>query len=185
MRIVLDLQALQTPSRFRGVGRYVMGLTQGIIRNRGNHEIFLWSMVHSRKAPKPLNMPLRDSFPENIIKWYSPLPLKYFEPDGPEHQEVGGILQCYKILDLHPDMVVYGTLLADFAEDIACNFSILKKYTRLAIVIYDFYLSESRPLPGRYPFSALCSLYGCFQSTSIYRFYSYLFQITLKKTYKQ
>lgn len=139
MRIVLDLQALQTPSRFRGVGRYVMGLTQGIIRNRGNHEIFLMVNGSLAESAQAIEHAFAGQLPpENIIKWYSPLPLKYFEPDGPEHQEVGGILQCYKILDLHPDMVVYGTLLADFAEDIACNFSILKKYTRLAIVIYDF-----------------------------------------------
>ena len=139
MRIVIDLQALQTGSRFRGVGRYVMGLTQGFIRNKGSHEIFLMvngSLTESAQAIDHAFSGLLP--PESIIRWYSPLPLKYFDPNGPEHQEVGGILQAYRILELHPDIVLYGTLLADFTEDIAYNFSILKKYTRLALVFYDF-----------------------------------------------
>ena len=37
MRIVIDLQGAQSLSRFRGIGRYSLALTQGIIRNRGQH----------------------------------------------------------------------------------------------------------------------------------------------------
>ena len=41
MRIVIDMQGAQTESRFRGIGRYVLALTQALVRNRGEHEIIL------------------------------------------------------------------------------------------------------------------------------------------------
>ena len=41
MRILIDLQGAQTGSRFRGIGRYSMSLTKGILRNAGNHEIII------------------------------------------------------------------------------------------------------------------------------------------------
>ena len=41
MRIVIDMQGAQTESRFRGIGRYSLSLAQGIVRNRGEHEVYL------------------------------------------------------------------------------------------------------------------------------------------------
>jgi hypothetical protein len=35
MRIVLDMQGVQTENRFRGIGQYVMGFAKGVVRNRG------------------------------------------------------------------------------------------------------------------------------------------------------
>jgi glycosyltransferase involved in cell wall biosynthesis len=41
MRIVIDLQGAQSNSRFRGIGRYTTSLAQALIRNRGEHDIFI------------------------------------------------------------------------------------------------------------------------------------------------
>jgi ADP-heptose:LPS heptosyltransferase/glycosyltransferase involved in cell wall biosynthesis len=41
MRILIDLQGAQTGSRYRGIGRHATALTKAIIRNRGDHEIFI------------------------------------------------------------------------------------------------------------------------------------------------
>lgn len=41
MRIVIDMQGAQTESRFRGIGRYSLSLALGIVRNRGDHEVYL------------------------------------------------------------------------------------------------------------------------------------------------
>jgi O-antigen biosynthesis alpha-1,2-mannosyltransferase len=37
MRVVIDMQGAQTESRFRGIGRYTMGLALGLARNAGEH----------------------------------------------------------------------------------------------------------------------------------------------------
>jgi len=41
MRIVIDLQGAQTQSRFRGIGRFSLALSQALVRNRGDHEILI------------------------------------------------------------------------------------------------------------------------------------------------
>ena len=52
MRIVIDLQGAQSHgSRHRGIGRYTLALAQAIVRNRGDHDVFLV---------------LSDRFPETI-----------------------------------------------------------------------------------------------------------------------
>src|SRR5438105_5116008 len=41
MRIVIDLQGAQSESRYRGIGRYSLGLALGMARNAGEHEVWL------------------------------------------------------------------------------------------------------------------------------------------------
>ena len=41
MRIVIDMQGAQCRNRQRGIGRYTLSLAQAIVRNRGEHEVFL------------------------------------------------------------------------------------------------------------------------------------------------
>lgn len=41
MRLVIDLQGAQTESRFRGIGRYSMSLAQAMVRNAGDHEVWV------------------------------------------------------------------------------------------------------------------------------------------------
>ena len=41
MRIVVDLQSMQTASRLRGIGRYSLSLVRAMARNAGGHEIWV------------------------------------------------------------------------------------------------------------------------------------------------
>jgi len=41
MRIIIDIQGMQTASRFRGIGRYIKGLVKGIIAERDESEVYL------------------------------------------------------------------------------------------------------------------------------------------------
>ena len=58
MKILLDLQGGQTESRRRGIGRYTIALTRGILRNAGNHDVwvamtgglFLWKVEYPAGA---------------------------------------------------------------------------------------------------------------------------------------
>lgn len=138
MRIVIDLQALQTPSRFRGVGRYVEGLAKGIIRNRNKHEVFLALNGSHGESARLIRNKFGGLIPEeNFLTWYTILPLAYFEPGGKVNREIGNIIHSSCILDVKPDFVLYGTILADFTE-VAYDFNFLIKYTYVANIIYDF-----------------------------------------------
>ena len=42
MRIVIDLQAAQSPgSRHRGIGRYAVSLAKAMLHHRGDHDIHI------------------------------------------------------------------------------------------------------------------------------------------------
>ena len=41
MRVVIDLQACQGLSRFRGIGRFSIELTKALVRQAGNDEVWL------------------------------------------------------------------------------------------------------------------------------------------------
>ena len=42
MKILIDLQGAQTSgSRHRGIGRYSLSFTEGVLRNRGDHDVHI------------------------------------------------------------------------------------------------------------------------------------------------
>ena len=79
MRIVIDLQGAQSPGhRDRGIGRYTMGLAKAIIRNRGEHEIFLALNGLFQETIEPIRAEFNDLLPqENIRLWHSVEPVNY------------------------------------------------------------------------------------------------------------
>ena len=139
MRIVIDMQGAQTNSRFRGIGRYTLGLARGIARMKGVHEVFL--LVNGSLQESVQN--IQDTFtgilpPENIIFWYSPLPLRFFEEHGLEHQSIAKIIHSSAIADLKPDVVLLCSYLAEICDDFVCAPEILHTFSHVAMVTYDF-----------------------------------------------
>ncbi|XGB42685.1 MAG: hypothetical protein LVS60_02240 [Nodosilinea sp. LVE1205-7] len=86
MKILIDLQACQTASRSRGIGRYSLALAQALVRNCGSHDIHLL-----------LNGQLGASIPEIRASFASLLPtsnLHVFEaPDFPLWNKIPG---CFR-----------------------------------------------------------------------------------------
>ena len=76
MRIVIDLQGAQTESRFRGIGRYSLSLAQAIVRNRGEHEVFIALNGLFPETIEPIRATFDGLLPqENICIWQSPGPV--------------------------------------------------------------------------------------------------------------
>lgn len=74
MKIILDLQAAQSESRQRGIGRYSLSLAQAIIRNAGCHQVYV-SLNHVFPGTiEPLKQTLRELLPEDHILVYRTLP---------------------------------------------------------------------------------------------------------------
>ena len=94
MRIVIDMQGAQTASRFRGIGRYTMEFARAVVRNRGEHEIFL---VLSGLFPETIE-PIRSAFngllpQENIRVWSAPGPVSELHPDNASRRQVAELLR--------------------------------------------------------------------------------------------
>ena len=77
MRIVIDLQGAQSESRFRGIGRYSLSLTQAILRNKGEHEIIVALNGMFPETIEPIRAALDPLIAQQDIRvWFAPGPVK-------------------------------------------------------------------------------------------------------------
>ena len=73
MRIVIDMQGAQSASRGRGIGRYTMSLVDGIVRQRGEHDIILALNGLFEDTIAPIRRHFTKLLPaQNIRVWHAP-----------------------------------------------------------------------------------------------------------------
>lgn len=74
MRIVIDLQACQTPAtRNRGIGRYTLSHIQTFVKYAGNHEVFIVLSNNFSETIAPLKAMFSGLLPEDNIKVFCSL----------------------------------------------------------------------------------------------------------------
>ncbi len=114
MRIVIDLQALNTGSRFRGIGRYLMGLTEELLRQGKKNEFIL--VINSLNGGDVL-AELVTSFKglideKNIRIITSPITdnLCYWNDNSfEEKKKISQKIYSYFINSLNPDVFLCGS----------------------------------------------------------------------------
>lgn len=141
MRVILDLQACQSSSRFRGIGRYSMSLAHALVGEfleRG-HEV----VIALNGAFKEESMQVRAS----LRKRFSGL--RYFEfqilspcaaqcTDNQWRQMASRLLRERALASLEPDMIHVSTLMADGWEDgTIASVGMLGVHVPTALTHYD------------------------------------------------
>jgi len=137
MRIVIDMQGAQTASRYRGIGRYTMGFTHGVLRNCGEHEVIL---VLSCLFPETIE-PIRAAFiglisKENIRVWHAPGPV-YEGGDNDERREIAELIREKFIYDLKPDVIHVTSLFEGFVDDAVTSIGRLDHNIPVSTVLFD------------------------------------------------
>jgi glycosyltransferase involved in cell wall biosynthesis len=143
MKIAIDLQGLQTESRFRGVGRYTYGLTQGLIANKGENEIVL---IANRSEDTFDNL-VKTFSPLKIVDWKGGADLRYGVSGWRKNREAAVKEYVSMLSQEAPDVLVIPSYLSDIYCNYAMDFESIACLTRLAVVIYDFLPYEN---PDRY-----------------------------------
>lgn len=138
MRIVIDLQGAQTESRYRGIGRYTLSFAQAVVRNRGQHEIFL---ALSGLFPDTIEQ-IRAAFDgllpqENIRVWSAPGPISEAQLDNEVRQEVAEALREAFLKSLHPDVIHMTSLFEGFLDDAATSIGVFDTTTPVSVSLYD------------------------------------------------
>src|SRR5215475_14506176 len=106
MRIVIDMQGAQTESRFRGIGRYTMSLSQAIARRRGEHEIILALNGLFPDTIEPIRAAFDGLLPqENIRVWYAPGPVRECQPGNDSRREAAECIREAFLASLAPDEI--------------------------------------------------------------------------------
>lgn len=150
MRLTLDLQACQTESRKRGIGRYVASLARAMLELRGSGPDTRVALdgTYPREANR-VRAGLRDLVPSgNFTRYHYPRPaLPQGDPADPCRQIASQLITRHHA-SLNPDAVVCGSLFEGFVEQaVTCENLADIPGSVAAAMIYDLI-----PLvyPGRY-----------------------------------
>ncbi|PJJ96368.1 glycosyl transferase family 1 [Lysobacteraceae bacterium NML91-0213] len=138
MRVVIDMQGMQTESRYRGIGRYTSSFVKAVVRNRGDVEIVL---VLSDQFPDTIG-PIRDAFandlPREAIRvWSAPGPTRECDAGNSERREIAELTREAFIGTLRPDVVHITSLFEGFVDDAVTSIGALGKGAPVTVMLYD------------------------------------------------
>lgn len=152
MRIIIDLQACQSSSRFRGIGRYAMSVAQAMARNAGEHEIWLALNAYAEDDIIPIRksfqhagndiISIRKSFqhlvpPERIVVFSIPGPLAGIDPLHAWRVRAAELVRWHALAELNPDIIYIASMFEGFVDSIATSIEPADKGTPHAITLYD------------------------------------------------
>ncbi|MGK2912320.1 MAG: glycosyltransferase [Sphingobium sp.] len=139
MRIVIDLQAAQSgSSRFRGIGRYSLSLTQWLARNRGHHEVFVALNGEFAESNEPLRAALMDLIPpENIFVWEAPGPNFGADTGNANRRKAAELIRESALATLDPDYVVISSVFEGWGDNVVTSVGQLSSSVPTAVILYD------------------------------------------------
>lgn len=149
MRIIIDLQGAQTQSRYRGIGRYALSLTLAMVRNAGEHEIWLVLNASFTQSVIFLRNQFKDLIPkERILAFQIPENVAEHNPENSFRARSAEIIRELAIEKLNPDFVCITSLFEGFVDDAVTSIGVFDKSTRVAVVLYDLipYLNPNQYL---------------------------------------
>jgi glycosyltransferase involved in cell wall biosynthesis len=138
MRIVIDLQGAQTESRFRGIGRYAMSFTKAVLRNRGEHEVFVLLNGLFPETIEPIRIELAGLLPSgNIRVWHVPGPVSDMWDGNDRRREFAEYMRETFIASLHPDLVHVTSLFEGYSDDAVVSIGRFDRSVPVSVAFYD------------------------------------------------
>lgn len=136
MRIVIDLQGVQTDSRFRGIGRYSMALAKAIIRNRQGHEVIIALNGLLEGSIETIRAEFEGLLSqENICVWSTLDGISGL--DEAVCRESAELIREAFLASLKPDIVLVSSLFEGFANSAVSSISELSSCFPTAVIFYD------------------------------------------------
>jgi glycosyltransferase involved in cell wall biosynthesis len=138
MRIVIDLQGVQTESRFRGIGRYSLSLAKAIVRNRDKNEIIITLNGLFPETIESIRTTFYGQLPqENIRVWYTPGPVRKCEPGNEWRRKGAEYIREAFLVSLNPDIVYISSLFEGYLDDAVTSIGIFDKKIPVVTTVYD------------------------------------------------
>lgn len=138
MRIVMDMQGAQSESRFRGIGRYSQSFAQGIVRNRGEHEVILALSGLLPEAIEPIRAAFDGLLPQdNIRVWQAPGPVLEKVAGNEGRRETAELIREAFLASLKPDIIHISSLFEGFVDDAVTSIGRFDRKTPVSVSLYD------------------------------------------------
>ncbi|RFB78394.1 glycosyltransferase family 4 protein [Methylovirgula sp. 4M-Z18] len=122
MRIVVDLQGAQTESRYRGIGRNNIAMTQALLRNRGEHKVIV---ALNGLFPDTIES-IRATFDglisqDDIRVWQAVGPLFWPDPANGWRRQAAELMREEFLASLQADIVHVGNLFDGVVDNMTCS----------------------------------------------------------------
>ena len=138
MPIVIDMQGAQTESRFRGIGRYTMAFAQAVVRNKGEHKVFLALSGLFPHTIEPIRAAFEGLLPqENIRVWHAPGPVNDEDQNNSARREVAELVREAFLASLCPDIVHVCSLFEGYVDDAVTSIGRFDNRTPVTATLYD------------------------------------------------
>ncbi len=138
MRIVIDMQGAQTESRYRGIGRHAISISRAIVRNRGEHEVFLALSGAFPDTIEPIRATFDGLLPqENIRIWHAPGPVAEENVANDGRREVAELIREAFFSSLQPDVIHITSLFEGYADDAVTSIGRFDNSTPVSVSIYS------------------------------------------------
>ena len=151
------MQGAQTESRFRGIGRYTLSLTQAIVRNRGDHEIILVLNGIFHDTIEPIRSAFEHLLPQDAIRvWHAVGPTRENDLSNTSRRLAAEVAREAFINSLDPDVVHIPSLFEGFGDDAVVSIGRLNQFTPVSVTLHDLIplLNPESYLDNNPPFAA-------------------------------
>ncbi len=137
MRIVIDIQACQSGSKFGGIGRYTQNLVSGLLRQRKNHEIiFILNDIFLDSVANIYTF-LADVDRKNIRIFQVPSPINYNNEQNHVRNAVAEILYENFVFSLKPDVFHIASFVEGLGDNVITSIGRLGYQDITSAIMYD------------------------------------------------
>ncbi|MHA7882547.1 glycosyltransferase family 4 protein [Nitratireductor rhodophyticola] len=138
MRIIIDMQGMQTASRTRGIGRYTHAFVRALLENKGDHEVLLALNGLFPETIDPIRAAFRDLLPrENIRVWYAPEPGHWGDPASEVRRQRAEVIRDSFLKSLQPDIVHITSLFEGFEDNAVISITASEEQFPTSVTFYD------------------------------------------------
>src|SRR5208282_495447 len=138
MRVVLDLQGAQTESRYRGIGRYSLGLAKAIAAQAGGNEVWILLSALMPASIPSVRMALGGLVPdERIVTFEAPGPVEAMGATNIWRSQTAEQLRESFLAGLRPDIVHLSSMFEGAWDEAVTSVGTFGQPMLTAVTLYD------------------------------------------------
>lgn len=138
MKLILDLQACQSSSMHRGIGRYSIALARAIAQNAGAHDVHIVLNSVFPDSAATLRSAFSTLVPAASIHGFStPLPVAEADPDNAWRVRAAERIREHHLASLRPDIVHVASLFEGLSDDAVASLLHGENRFDTAMTLYD------------------------------------------------
>lgn len=138
MKIVIDLQACQSGSRFGGIGRYSLALAKALVRQASQHRVYV--MLNSLFPLTEFDLRLEfDGLldPSHFLAFHAAGPVSASDPSNHGRKKIAEQLREDVLRRLNPDIVHVSSLIEGWGDDVVTSIDAGNLAHKTAVTWYD------------------------------------------------